>query len=586
MLEKPKEGAPRDLRDLWHIVRRRRSVIVLTAGVIFGVGIAVAFLLPPAYRSTATILIEEQEIPPDIVRSAITTYADQRIETIKQQVMSRSTLWRIVEQYGLYEGLRKRSPTEEVLQRFVKDIRIDVINAKVVDKRTQTPTQATIAFTLAYEGETPELAQKVTNELTSLFLGENLKTRERHAQETTSFLKQEAENLARHIEELEGKIAAVKQRADGALPELMQFNMQLMNQSDRELIEVDREIRNLEERKTYLEGELATLKPNTPIIAAGGERILDSGERLKALRAQFASGASYLSPEHPDIIKMKHEIEALEKETGGQAGGEEVAKRLSGERAQLATQLERYGDEHPDVIRSRQVVASLEEELRHPETTRPKMPAVKPENPAYINIKSQLASATASLQSHKTSRAALKKRAAEYARRLEQTTVLEPEYVDLVRDRDGSAHKHQEIRSRLMEAQVSEGLEVQRKGERFSLIDPADLPENPERPNRPVIVLLACLLAMAGGVGAGAVAENLDHTVWSADQLARVARSTPLAVIPYLPTEEEVARLLHHRRAIRVASLGVVVIVGTLGHFFWFPLDVVWYAALRKLGLA
>ena len=118
------------------------------------------------------------------------------IETIKQQVMSRASLWRIVEQYGLYKRLRKGSPTEEVLQQFVKDIQIEVINVKVVDKRTQTPTQATIAFTLAYDGETPDLAQKVTNELTDLFLGENLKSRERHAQQTTAFLKQAA-NLGR-----------------------------------------------------------------------------------------------------------------------------------------------------------------------------------------------------------------------------------------------------------------------------------------------------------------------------------------------------------------------------------------------------
>ena len=86
------------------------------------------------------------------------------------------------------------------------------MNVKVIDRRSQNPTQATIAFTLAYDGETPALAQKVAHELTSLFLGENLKTRERHAHETTAFLKRESENLARHISELEEKISLVKQR--------------------------------------------------------------------------------------------------------------------------------------------------------------------------------------------------------------------------------------------------------------------------------------------------------------------------------------------------------------------------------------
>jgi succinoglycan biosynthesis transport protein ExoP len=313
--------------------------------------VALAFLLPPSYRSTATILIEEQEIPSDIVRSAITSYADQRIETIKQQVMTRSTLWKIIEQYGLYSSLRENSPTEEVLERFTKDIRVDVINAKVIDKRTQSPSQATIAFTLTYEGESPDITQKVANELTSLFLGENLKSRERHANETTSFLKRESEQLAQKIGALESQLATVKQKADGALPELTSLNMSMLNQAERELQDADRDIRTLEEKKTYLEGELASLKPHTPIISAGGERILDSAERLKAIRAQYASAIGYLWPEHPDVLKLQQEIAALERETGRRATPEELHKRLSGEQAHLASLADRYGDEHPDVIR-------------------------------------------------------------------------------------------------------------------------------------------------------------------------------------------------------------------------------------------
>ena len=215
-MNKPTVG----IQDIISMAKRRKMpIIMITLGILL-LGATLAFTIPAVYRSTATILIEEQEIPSDLVRSAITTYADQRIETIKQQVMSRSTLWKIVEQYDLYKHMRKQSPTEEVLHRFTKDTNIDVINAKVVDKRTQNPTQATIAFTLSYDGESPESAQKVANELTSLFLAENLKTRERHAQETTAFLKQEADGLSRHIEEIEKKLSNVKQWADGAFLEL------------------------------------------------------------------------------------------------------------------------------------------------------------------------------------------------------------------------------------------------------------------------------------------------------------------------------------------------------------------------------
>jgi len=570
--------------DYLALLRRRRTLILGAGIALLATSVALAFLLPAVYRSTATILIEEQEIPPDLVRSAIATYADQRIETIKQQVLSRATLWRIVEQYELYKSLRQRSPTEEVLTRFTKDIQIEVMNVKVIDKRTQNPTQATIAFTLAYDGESPALAQKVANELTSLFLNENLKTRERHAQETTTFLKRESENLARHILELEEKISIVKQRAAGALPELVQLNMQLMNQAERELMDADRDIRALRERKTFLEGELATLKPHTPIISASGERLLDSAERLKALRAQLASVSGYLLPDHPDIIKLKQELASLEKETGGTDGRDELSKRLTAERGALADLRERANDSHPDVIRLQQVVASLEQELQTAALRPPSVPIVKPENPAYINIASQLASTNASLSSLESTRSTLKRRMAEYTKRLEVTPTVEPEYLDLVRDRENSVHRHQEITSRLMEAQVSAELEVQRKGERFSLINPPELPEKPERPNRLAIVLLGTFLAVGGGIGAGVAMDNVDRTIHTPEQFGRALHGATLAVIPYLPSDAEIVSLGRRRTLLGVASLGVVVLGVVVVHLVWMPLDVLWYAIMRKLG--
>lgn len=574
----------RTAADYLALLRRRRRLILMVGTVLLAASVALAFLWPPVYRSTATILIEEQEIPPDLVRSAIATYADQRIETIKQQMLSRSTLWRFVEQYDLYKTLRKRSPTEEVLERFTKDIEIEVMNVKVIDKRSQNPTQATIAFTLAYDGETPELAQKVANELTSLFLAENLKSRERHAQETTAFLKREAENLDRHIQEVEEKLAAVKHRADGALPELMQLNMQLLNQAQRELLDTDRDIRSLREKKTYLEGELAQLKPHTPIITASGDRLLDTGERLKALRAQYASMSAYVLPDHPDFIKLKQEIESLEKETGGIDERDELSKRLQAERATLADLRERMNDSHPDVIRVQEVVASLERELQAVAGRPAPPPAVKPENPAYINIQSQLASTQAMLASLESARTDLKRRMTEYAKRVEMTPTVEPGYMDLLRDRENSMRKHMEITSRLMEAQVSAELEVQRKGERFSLINPPELPAEPERPNRLAIMLLGAFLAVGGGIGTGVAVDNVDRTIHTSDHFGRVLRGLPVAVVPYLPSEQELVSLGRRRAVLGFVSLSVVVLCAVVVHVAWMPLDVLWYAVWRKLG--
>ena len=133
-----------------------------------------------------------------------------------------------------------------------------------------------------------------------------------------------------------------------------------------------------------MEGELASLKPHTPIINASGERLLDTSERLKALRAQYASVSAYLEPEHPDIIKMKQELSSLEKEVGPLDGREELSKRLMAERASLAALRERMGELHPDVVKAQDVVASLERELQTA-TARPLKPStVKPDRKSVV----------------------------------------------------------------------------------------------------------------------------------------------------------------------------------------------------------
>ncbi len=574
-----------NLQAYVRILHRRRTPIVLAGGILLGLSLAAAFLWPATYKSMATILIEEQEIPSELVHSTITSYADQRIETIKQQVMSRTTLWKVVEQYNLYPDLRRTNPVEEVVRRFVKDIDVEVISADVVDKRTQHPTKATIAFTVAYQSTSPDLAQKVANELTSLFLGQNLKSRERQAQEATSFLQQEAENLSKHIGEVDEKIAEFKRRASGALPELMPLNLQLMSQSDRELMDIDQQIRTLEERKNYLEGELATIKPNTPIMSVTGERILDSAERLRALHAEYAGASANRSPEHPDILKLQQEIAALEKETDQRPGIEEVSKQLISARATLATTLKRLGSEHPDVVQARRTVQSLEQEVRQLGSAPFRKPMLRPENPAYINLQAQLNSATSSLDALRATRTAVKRRLQDYAARLERTPEMEPDYLFLTRDRDTSGQKYQDIRSRLLEAKVSEGLEVQRKGERFSLIDPPSLPEKPNKPNRLAIVLLGCILAVGGGIGAGALAESLDHSIRTPEQLSRLTQLFPLAVIPFMPNERDLSRAIKRRHLLRGAGVGAFVTILALLHVFVMPLDVLWFAALRRFGI-
>jgi uncharacterized protein involved in exopolysaccharide biosynthesis len=437
---------------------------------------------------------------------------------------------------------------------------------------------------LAYEGETPALAQKVANELTSLFLAENLKSRQRHAQETTAFLKQEAQALNERIQDIQRRIATFKQRADGALPELVQLNMQLLDRAEQELGALDREQRSLQEHKTTLEGLLSTLDPSTPMVTSGGERILDSAERLKALRAQYASSKASLSSDHPDMVKMRREIAALDAETAGSAVATRTDRALEAERVRLSQLRERYAEDHPDVVRSRKIVETLEREAE--DVALPEGPRMgdHPENPAYINVLTQRSAVASDLAALNAKRDELKAQVQRYAARVAATPALEREYLDLVRDRDNSVVKYHDIRSKLLEAQVSEGLEEQRKGEQFALIDPPLLPERPVKPNRPAIVVLGLVLAMMGGVGWGAAAENLDRSVRTPRAVERITQQPPLAVIPRLPSPGDAAGI--RRRRVWWVVAGAVALIGVAGAIaaWWWPLDVLWYAARRKAG--
>jgi succinoglycan biosynthesis transport protein ExoP len=580
------EIQPKDLKEILLILKRRKTQIIVPFMLILAIGLGFALFWPPAYRSTATILIEEQELPTDLVRSTVTSYADQRIQTIKHQIMTRSTLWKMIEQYDLYPKMRNRASTEEIIKEMSKNISVDVISAEVVDRRTGQQTNATIAFTLSYRGENPQVTQKVANDLTSLFLSENLKVRERNVQDSSAFLKEEARKLMSHIDEVEKKIGRIKDESKGALPELIQFNMQLMEQTDREFINVDQEIRIQKERKISLEGQLATLKPNSPLISETGEKILDAPERLKTLKTQYISKSSYLSPEHPDLIKMKHEMEALEKEAGKVENSADLFKRLTDERANLAALIDRFGENHPDVVRTKKIISGLEKEIIEPDAKLDdKKREVPPENPAYINIQSQLASTETTLKSLELSRERIKAKEKEYADKIQRTPFIEQDYIDLIRDRDNSATKYNEIRSKLMEAKVSEGLESQHKGEKFSLIDPPAFPEKPESPNRGLIAVLGMVLAVFGGVGAGAVTETMDRSIRSPESISRVTRVAPLALIPYIMEEKE---KMQQKRIVSGVVISLAILFAgalLLVHLFLSPLDVLGFVLLRKIGI-
>lgn len=579
------EEQTKDLKDYLDAFRRRRAVVFIIFAVVFSISALVALFWPPTYRSTATILIEEQGIPADLVRSTITTYAWQRIQTISQRVMSRTNLLEIVDKYKLYASKRARETNEEIVARMREDIKLEPVSAEVIDPRTGRPTAATIAFTLSFDGESQGVTQRVASELTTLYLNENIKSRTERVAETYDFLTEESNRLGQEIADLEEKLATFKEKNVNQLPELKDFNMKQMERVEFELRDVLNQLRSLEERKVYLQAEFSRTQPSGPTYSSSGERILDPESRLKSLRTEYAMASVKYSPEHPDVVRLKREMEGLEKQTGSVSQRQEQARELSRLRGELAAAREKYSADHPDVIRLGRQIETLETSLNEtPELPERSAAAEKPDNPVYISLKTQLETIEVEMRAAIAKRDQLNAKLADYEKRIIQTPQVEREYLNLKRDYENAQTKYREIKSKQMEAQVGQQLEKERKGERFSLIDPPQLPEEPIKPNRPAIIFLGLILALGSGLGYVAVAESTDNTVRGMRSVSAVLNTALLSVIPYKENLEDIARKAKARkRVVATVAISVVVVV-ILAHLLWTPLDVLWFRGLRKAG--
>lgn len=564
--------------------RSKSQFAAILTGILF-LTLLLAVLLPPTYRSTATILIEEQEIPPELVRSTITTYATQRLQMISQRVMTRSNLNKIIEKFDLYADARHRLTEEEIIKRMRDDIALDTISADIIDPRTGRPSTATIAFTLAYDSRNPDLAQRVANEITSLYLEENLKTRTQRTAETSDFLKEETRQMGDYVSVLEKKLADFKEQNLNSLPEQKQINIELMDRTERELMQIDNEILSLEDRKFYLDGQLAQIKPDVPVISSTGERILSPQDRLKSLKTEYLAMVSRYSDKHPDVVKARLEIASLKMDAGDSDSGLEMAKHLAQLDGQLVSLREKYSENHPDIVNLRKQISALEAELRKAQTTRAvrDIAASQPENPAYITLQAQRDGTLQDLRVLRQRREEVKAKLGAYESRLLQSPKVERQYLELVRDYENATARYRELRAKAMEAEVAEQLEKKSKGERFSIIEPPLLPEKPIKPNRPAIAFLGVMLAIAGGFGYVLLIENMDKSIRGAKLITGLAGGPPLAVIPYFETDEDISQQQKMRSVGMLAGLGFILLILALVHWLWIPLDVLWFRGLRKM---
>jgi uncharacterized protein involved in exopolysaccharide biosynthesis len=484
--------------------------------------------------------------------------------------MTRQNLLAIAEKRELFGGKRANASEAAVVERMRAAIRLDPVSAELLDPKGNRSAPAMIAFTIAFDSDRPEVARDVANELATLYLNENLRARTERATETLAFLSDEAARLSAQVAELETRLARFKEKNIDRLPELSQLNLQSIERTERDIMDAQNAIRSLEERRGYLEGQLALLNPNSPMFSASGERIMDPVSRLRLLRTELAAASARYSPDHPDVLQLKLEIEGLERQAGAVTQIQEQAREMSRLRGELAAARKRYTDDHPDVVRLGRSLAALEESLRLAHAPESAVAMEKPDNPAYVTLQAQLEGVRGDLRAMNRRREELRTKLADYERRIAQTPRVEREYLELKRDYDNAQLKYKEIRGRQMDAQVGQELEKERKGERFSLLEPPQLPERPYKPNRLAILGFGFALALGGGIGFALAAEGLDRSVRGTRGVLGALGAAPLAVIPYLENSAERLRRSRGRRLALFAGLAALIAVLLLASL-WHP---------------
>jgi succinoglycan biosynthesis transport protein ExoP len=575
-----------DFRERIRAYWRLRLTFSAVAGVLAALTVVIAILWPPTYRAGATILIEQQEIPQDLVRSAISSFADQRVQVISQRVMTTQNLMVLIDRYNLYPDIRESKPREVLLQKMRNDISLKMISADVIDPRSGRPTQATIAFTISYQNRSPDLTLKVANELTTLFLNENLASRTQMAEQTTAFFSEEASKQEARIDELDKKLADYKQKHQNSLPELSQLNLQVSDRTALELHDAENRIAALDSQQVLLRAQLAQLNPTSQVFSDTGQRVMGVDDRLKALKSELAGYKARYAPGHPDIVNTEREIAGLEKEAKEHDDTSDISRQLGEAKAQLSRAQEKYAPDHPDVVRLTHLVGELEKELAaQPSAGALLKTQVHADNPVYIQVKGQLDAVTVERESTEAKRDELQAKLDDFERRLAQAPAVERDYRELARDLENAQLKYQQIRAKQGDVQVSENLETERKGERFTMIEPPLPPEKPVTPNRILIMATGLVLSLGFGLGAAVVKDMFDPSVRGFGDVRQLLNVPPLAAIPTIVTAAEQRSHTLRLRYSWAGSFAILIAGVSMVHLFVRPLDVLWITLSRRFGM-
>jgi succinoglycan biosynthesis transport protein ExoP len=548
-------------KDVMGIIRRRKGIFLTSFFIIFLTCLGIALYLPSVYRAESTIVIENQDIPEDFVRSTITTYINERLYMLQQQILSREEVLKLVNKYNLYETMD--STTEKVL-RMREDIKLQTIDTAVLDERTGRAKTVTVAFKLSYEGQDPQMVVQVAGELANFFVEQDIRSKAELSGTTTNFFEKELGNLKKEISAYEAEISRFKAKNIDMLPGSIGVKQQKIAYLNQELERINTRIRTLREKNIYLEAQILNVNPLSPVVSEEGKLTKNPVDRLKYLRLQLIRMRASLSPKHPDIKALKREIAELEGQGGDTNTSAEKIKLLKQMRDDLANKKNKLGDSHPDVIRITKEVELLAKDVDRMETGSAMITRLadeKPDNPAYMNLKAQIVAADAEIKSLEEERRRKEQELEENRNKVEMIPLVEEEYNALTLNYESAKQKYNDIRNKLFAANISRQMDVNESGERFEIVEPAYLPEKPYKPNRVAIILFGLVLGLFTALSLAALQEGRDRSIKSSDEIEAIVGVPVIATVSFFESDQQKRK----RRFKTLAGASAIILILVCG---------------------
>lgn len=432
--------------DYMGILRRRLWMIVVPAILGPALALGLAIVLPERYESRTLILVEQQKVPESFVKSVVVDELNNRIATIRELVLSRTRLQPIIEKFGLYRDEQGKVPVEGMVGRLRKSIEITPIKPVVRGKNEEIP-----GFSIMVTADQARTAQQVCAEITSMFMEENLKSREQRAQGTTEFLDKQLGEAKQKLDDQDGKLAAFKQRYVGQLPGQEDMNLKLLMGMNTQLDAVTQVLNRAQQDKTYMESLLA--------------------QQLAAWDSTQGG---------PSPVTMEQQLQRMESD--------------------LVTIEARYTSDHPDVIKARNDIALMRKKIEESKSARTQAPSKtetsRASEPTQIaQLRNQIRLAEVTIQEKTREQERIQQQIKIIQARVQLSPVVEQQYKELTRDHETALGFYNDLLSKRTQSEIATDLERRQQGEQFRVMDSANLPEEPAFPDR--------LKFAGGGIGVG-----------------------------------------------------------------------------------